>query len=74
VADIAEASEQQSDGFIQMDSAMEEMHQLTRHNAANAEESASVAEEMSSQSEEMRSMVARFKLSGRMDQSQITNM
>ena len=74
VADIAEASEQQSDGFIQMDAAMEEMHQLTKQNAENAEESASVAEEMSSQSEEMRNMVASFRLSGNMDQSRIENM
>jgi len=64
VAEIAVASEQQDEGISQVTRAVEQLNQLTQHNAANAEESASAAEEMSSQSEEMRSMVAGFKLTG----------
>ncbi len=74
VSDIAESSEQQYDGFIQMDKALDEMHQLTKQNAVSAEESASVAEEMSSQSEEMRSMVASFKLSANLVQGRMADV
>ena len=62
VAEIAAASDQQDQGFSQVNKAVEQLNQLTQQNAANAEESASAAEEMSSQSEEMRSMVAGFNL------------
>jgi methyl-accepting chemotaxis protein len=62
VAEIAAASEQQDQGILQLNKAVEQMNQITQQNAANAEESASSAEEMSSQAEEMRSMVAGFKL------------
>jgi methyl-accepting chemotaxis protein len=64
VAEIAEASDQQDKGIIQLTQAVEQLNQLTQQTAADAEESASAAEEMSSQSEEMRSIVAAFKLDG----------
>jgi methyl-accepting chemotaxis protein len=64
VAEIAEASDQQDKGIIQLTKAVEQLNSLTQQTAANAEESASAAEEMSSQSEEMRSIVAAFKLDG----------
>jgi methyl-accepting chemotaxis protein len=64
VAEIAEASDQQDKGIVQLNKLVEQLNQLTQQTAANAEESASAAEEMSSQSEQMRGMVAAFKLDG----------
>ncbi len=63
MAEIAAASEQQSQGVDQVSTAVEQMNQVTQQVAANAEESASAAEELSGQSEEMKSMVAAFQIS-----------
>jgi len=62
MAEIAAASDQQSQGIGQVNTAMEQMNQLTQSNAANSEESTSAAEELSAQAEEMRVMVAGFKI------------
>jgi methyl-accepting chemotaxis protein len=64
MAEIAAASEQQSQGIDQVNSAVAEMDQVTQQNAANSEESASAAEELSGQAEELRGMVSRFSLTG----------
>jgi methyl-accepting chemotaxis protein len=64
MAEIAAASDQQSQGVGQVNTAMEQMNQLTQANAANSEESASASEELSAQAQEMRAMVAGFKISG----------
>jgi len=65
MAEIAIASEQQSQGIDQVTTAVEQMNQLTQQNAANSEESASAAEELSGQGEELRALVNGFKLSVR---------
>jgi methyl-accepting chemotaxis protein len=62
MAEIAAASDQQSQGIDQVNKAVEQMNQVTQQTAANAEESASAAEELSSQSQEMQSTVAGFRL------------
>jgi methyl-accepting chemotaxis protein len=64
MAEIAAASDQQSQGVGQVNTAMEQMNQLTQQNAANSEESASASEELSAQAQEMKSMVSGFKISG----------
>jgi len=64
IAEIATASQEQSQGIDQVNSAVAQMDKLTQQNAANSEESASAAEELSSQSEELQSMVAQFQLNG----------
>ena len=64
MSEIAAASDQQSQGVGQVNTAMEQMNQLTQSNAANSEESASASEELSAQAQEMRAMVAGFKISG----------
>ncbi|MBK8575212.1 MAG: HAMP domain-containing protein [Elusimicrobia bacterium] len=46
MAEIAAASDQQSQGVGQVNTAMEQMNQLTQQNAANSEESASASEEL----------------------------
>ena len=64
MAEIAAASEQQSNGVEQVNSAVEQMNSLVQQNASNAEESASAAEELASQAQEMTAMVSSFSLSG----------
>lgn len=63
MAEIAEASEQQTHGVEQVNNVINQMNILTQQVAANAEESASGAEELSGQAEELRSMVHAFTLS-----------
>lgn len=62
MADIVAASDQQSQGIEQVNTAVSQMNQVTQATAANAEESASAAEELSSQAAEMKSMVQSFRL------------
>ncbi len=57
VAEIAAASNEQSQGIGQLNQAITEMDTVVQQNAANAEESASAAEEMSAQAEEMKVVV-----------------
>ncbi len=64
MAEIAAASEQQSQGIEQVNTAVQQMNSLTQQSAANSEESASAAEELSSQAQEMQAMVATFAVSG----------
>ena len=63
VAEIAAASDEQSKGIEQVNTAVSQLNTVTQQNAANSEESASAAEEMSSQSEELQAMVSTFTLS-----------
>ncbi|MFW5869921.1 MAG: HAMP domain-containing methyl-accepting chemotaxis protein [Planctomycetota bacterium] len=58
IAEIAAASTEQAQGIEQINTAVNQMDEVTQKNAANAEESASAAEELSSQAEELNSMVA----------------
>jgi methyl-accepting chemotaxis protein len=62
IAEIAAASDQQTQGVDQINTAVTQMDQITQQNAANSEESASAAEEMSSQAQEMQAMVSSFKI------------
>jgi methyl-accepting chemotaxis protein len=54
VAEIAAASNEQSQGIEQINKAVSQMDKLTQSNAASAEESASAAEELNAQAESMR--------------------
>jgi methyl-accepting chemotaxis protein len=63
MAEIAAASEQQTQGVDQVNTVITQMNLVTQQIAANAEESASGAEELSGQSEELKSMVRSFQLS-----------
>jgi len=62
VAEIAQASNEQSSGITQVNCAMTSMDKVTQTNAAGAEESASAAHELSSQSTELRSLVDQLRL------------
>nr|NJM00928.1 chemotaxis protein [Desulfobacula sp.] len=57
VAEIAQASKEQSDGIDQVNIAIAQMDKVVQQNAANAEESASAAEEMSAQAEQLKEFV-----------------
>ena len=57
VADVATASEQQTSGITQINTAVSQMDRITQSNAANAEESASASEELSAQAVELNEMV-----------------
>ena len=63
IAEIAAASNEQSQGIEQIGAAVGQMDKVTQQNAANSEESASAAEELSAQSEELRALTAAYKLS-----------
>jgi len=63
-AEIAAATEQQSEGLNQLNVAVEQMNIVTQQTAANSEESASSAEELAGQSQEMLSLVGSFTVSG----------
>jgi len=63
IAEIAAASNEQSQGVEQINTAVAQMNQVTQQNAANSEESASAAEELSSQAAELSNMVSAFTLS-----------
>ncbi|ACL02838.1 Protein with methyl-accepting chemotaxis protein (MCP) signaling domain [Desulfatibacillum aliphaticivorans] len=57
VAEIAEASREQSQGIEQVNNGVTDMDKVTQQNAANAEESASASEELNAQAEQLQSMV-----------------
>jgi len=63
VAEIAAASDEQSKGIEQVNSAVTQLDKVTQQNAANSEESASAAEELSSQAVSLSQVVGQFKLS-----------
>ncbi len=57
IAEISEASKEQSNGIEQVNIAINEMDKVVQQNAANAEESASASEEMNAQAEHLREYV-----------------
>lgn len=57
IAEIAEASKEQSQGIAQVNTAVAQMDKVTQANAANAEESASAAEELSGQADGLQGVV-----------------
>ena len=58
IGEISAASNEQSQGIEQVNTAVTEMDKVTQQNAANSEESASASEEMNSHAEEMKNIVA----------------
>ncbi|OHB32589.1 MAG: hypothetical protein A2X84_04950 [Desulfuromonadaceae bacterium GWC2_58_13] len=62
VAEIAAASNEQAQGFSQVNQGLGEIDKVTQQNTANAEESAAAAEELSAQAAELKSMLSRFRL------------
>lgn len=67
VQEITAASEEQSTGTAQINSAMMQLNQVTQQNAASSEELAATAEEMSGQAEQLQQLISYFKVSGSSD-------
>jgi methyl-accepting chemotaxis protein len=68
MAEIAAASEQQSEGVSQINVAVEQMNGVTQRVAASSEESASTADELSSQAAMLQALVAAFELTADADE------
>jgi methyl-accepting chemotaxis protein len=62
VQEITAASEEQSSGVGQINTAMSQLNQITQQNASSSEELAATAEEMSSQAEQLQQSMSFFKL------------
>jgi len=62
VQEITAASDEQSTGVGQINTAMAQLSQLTQQNAAGSEELAATAEEMTAQAEKLRQMMSFFQL------------
>lgn len=68
VQEIAAASIEQSGGLGQVNSAMNQMSQITQQNAAASEELAATSEEMSGQARHLQQLVAFFKVEAEQQQ------
>ncbi len=64
VQEITAASEEQSSGAAQINTAMSQLNQITQQNASATEELAATAEEMSSQAEQLQKLMSFFKVNG----------
>jgi methyl-accepting chemotaxis protein len=64
VAEIAAASNEQSEGISQVNQGLNQIDSVTQQNTANAEESAAASEELASQSTQLQGMLGQFRLKG----------
>jgi methyl-accepting chemotaxis protein len=64
VQEIAAASEEQSSGVNQINTAMDQLNQITQQNASSSEELAATSEEMSGQAAQLQELMAFFTLAG----------
>ncbi|MDH3355334.1 MAG: methyl-accepting chemotaxis protein, partial [Chromatiales bacterium] len=62
VQEITAASEEQSSGVGQINTAMQQLDKVTQQNAAGSEELAATAEEMQAQSESLQQVISFFRL------------
>lgn len=68
IAEIAQASQEQSLGINQINLGLTQIDQVTQQTTANAEENAAVAEELSAQADQMQQILERLKLRKEADQ------
>ena len=62
VGNIAEASNEQASGIVQINKGLDQVSQVVQNNSATAEESAAASEELSGQAELLKELVRKFKL------------
>jgi len=62
VQEITAASEEQSSGVAQINTAMNQLNQITQQNASSSEELAATAEEMSGQAEQLQTLMEFFTI------------
>jgi methyl-accepting chemotaxis protein len=65
VGEISMASNEQAQGFAQVNQGLSQIDGVTQQNTANAEESSAAAEELSGQALQLQQVLARFTLKGR---------
>jgi methyl-accepting chemotaxis protein len=70
VQEISAASEEQSSGVAQINTAMAQLNQITQQNASSSEELAATAEEMSGQAEQLQQVMSFFTLESNVSDSQ----
>ena len=64
VQEITAASDEQSSGAAQINTAMNQLNSITQQNASSTEELAATAEEMSSQAEQLQQLMSFFRVNG----------
>ena len=64
VAEIAAASNEQSEGIAQVNQGLGQIDSVTQQNTANAEESAAASEELAGQASQLLQMIGQFRLKG----------
>ncbi len=64
VQEITAASEEQSSGVAQINTAMNQLNQITQQNASSSEELAATAEEMNGQAAQLQELMGFFKVDG----------
>ncbi|HEX5336846.1 MAG TPA: methyl-accepting chemotaxis protein, partial [Gallionella sp.] len=64
VQEITAASEEQSSGAAQINTAMNQLNSITQQNASSTEELAATAEEMSGQAEQLQQLMSFFNVGG----------
>ena len=69
VQEISAASEEQSSGVGQINSAMTQLNTITQQNASSSEELSATAEEMSGQAQQLQSAISFFKTTAQMTNS-----
>lgn len=62
ISEIVSADNEQQQGIVQVNTAINELDSMTQQNAALVEETASASEELANQAKELLSMVGRFKV------------
>ena len=67
VAEIAAASNEQSQGIGQINQGLSQIENVTQQNTANAEESAAASEELASQAQHLRKLLTQFRLSSQVE-------
>ena len=65
VAEIAAASNEQSQGIGQINQGLNQIESVTQQNTANAEESAAASEELASQAQQLNKLLTQFQLKHR---------
>ena len=74
VQEITAASEEQSAGVAQVNTAMNQLNQITQQNASSSEELAATSEEMSGQAAQLQQVMGFFKVSGTGSQAAVRHI
>jgi len=67
VGEIAAASNEQAQGILEIGQGLEQIDKVTQQTTANAEETAAAAEELSGQARELNALLAKFRISEKIE-------